>query len=55
VDSGINSRQPTVSPKKCYLKPELRVYGNIEKITLQGRIGVLGDNVPIKDNLRTGG
>jgi hypothetical protein len=56
MDSGATSREPEVSPKKKYAKPELHIYGNIEKITLLGRVsGLAGDNgTGLRINLRTG-
>lgn len=55
MDSGATSREPGVSPRKKYVKPQLRIYGNIEEITLSGRLSALqGDNGTIRMNLRTG-
>ncbi|HEV3483350.1 MAG TPA: hypothetical protein VGR97_13605 [Candidatus Acidoferrales bacterium] len=54
MDSPVKSDQPRVSPKKSYLKPTLRIYGNIEKVTLQGISSTTGDN-RVKANHKTGG
>lgn len=54
VKPEAKSRQPAVSPKKSYVKPEIRIYGNLEKITLQGTRGGIGDN-NTKRNGKTGG
>ena len=54
MDSGTTSREPGVSPKKSYVKPEIRIYGNLEKITLTGTKGGVGDNSN-KMNGKTGG
>ena len=54
MKSEARSGQPTVSPKKSYVKPELRIYGNLQKITLAGGMTGLGDN-PNKMNGKTGG
>lgn len=54
MDSRVKSDEPRVPPKKTYLKPTLRVYGNIEKVTLQGTASTTGDN-RVKANSKTGG
>lgn len=54
MKSETKSRQPIDSPKKSYQKPTLTVYGNIEKITLQGTTSTAGDN-RVKANHKTGG
>ena len=54
MDSPVKSDQPRVSAKKSYLKPTLRIYGNIEKVTLQGTASTTGDN-RVKANHKTGG
>ena len=54
MKSEAKSRQPIVSPKKSYQKPTLTIYGNIEKVTLQGTSSTTGDN-RVKANHKTGG
>jgi hypothetical protein len=54
MDLGATSREPGVSSKKNYVKPELHIYGNIEEITLQGGHTGVGDN-NTKKNGKTGG
>ena len=54
MDSGATSREPRVSSKKNYVKPELHIYGNVEEITLQGGHTGIGDN-RTKANGKTGG
>jgi hypothetical protein len=54
VKSEAKSGQPTVSLKKSYVKPKLRIYGNLQKITLGGTMSGAGDNTN-KMNGKTGG
>jgi hypothetical protein len=48
-------RRTSRPSKKPYLRPILRVYGNIRKITLTTMQSTTGDNARTKANHKTGG